>query len=410
MAYDPDSRARFVEVFLREWEMSRDAIRRRRTRLRGVGSKEIGSSRPFDADVRTGEIRVFADFPSPVLGLVTDDLGDDGWLVVPISEFSVPATDREILLGDRVYRLWDGFTAPRRTVERGWIVERVSFLDRDAVMRALRVVRSGDEMSDDLAECTAYPVLSTDDPRLEYESCVGVASRGIDGASTGFAGRGSRSRLSVGAVAILVALGVLSGVVTAFWGLGARSKPSAPSSCIPATGTGEAPVRIVADGAVAPDAHEGDSEGLIDAIEAAMSDERFGDVLAHTAEAVESPDPEVRRTMVEALSWFGVEAMAELIPYLDDSDESVRADAAFAWSSAVGQIEDEVERIEQIEMAMMMVLSPDSLETIGDDYLGVDEDLAVRSLLRVIEVGGPEAVRRAKEMIEVITGEPFVDA
>ena len=94
-------RNRFLSVFRREWEMykTRDA-----ETTRVPAGKPTGTSAKFDQPVVGGELRLFADFPSPVTGLLAG-VSAKGWRVVPVSPFTVPASDREILIGSRVYQL-----------------------------------------------------------------------------------------------------------------------------------------------------------------------------------------------------------------------------------------------------------------------------------------------------------------
>ncbi len=61
-------------------------------------------------------------------------------------------------------------------------------------------------------------------------------------------------------------------------------------------------------------------------------------------------------------------------------------------------------------MAMYVLTGEDALEDISGEYIGVDEKLAVESLLRVIEAGGSEkGIAKAKETYEFVTGEEFKD-
>ncbi len=79
----------------------------------------------FDAPVKAGEIRVFADMACPFVALVAEDRGAAGFFIVPVSPFTVPASPREILEGERVYQLWNACTAARRFVERSWVVDSI---------------------------------------------------------------------------------------------------------------------------------------------------------------------------------------------------------------------------------------------------------------------------------------------
>lgn len=80
----------------------------------------------FDSPVKVGEIRIFADMSRPFVGLVTEDRGNAGFFIIPVSPFTVPASPREALEGERVYQLWNACTAARSFVARSWRVEEVS--------------------------------------------------------------------------------------------------------------------------------------------------------------------------------------------------------------------------------------------------------------------------------------------
>ena len=80
----------------------------------------------FDSPVKVGEIRIFADMARPFVALVAEERGVAGWLIVPVSPFTVPASPREALECDRVYQLWNACTASRSFVARSWRVEEVS--------------------------------------------------------------------------------------------------------------------------------------------------------------------------------------------------------------------------------------------------------------------------------------------
>ena len=79
----------------------------------------------FDAPVKVGEIRVFADMARPFVALVAEDRGNAGFFIIPVSPFTVPASSRELLEGERVYQLWNACTAARSFVERSWLVDTI---------------------------------------------------------------------------------------------------------------------------------------------------------------------------------------------------------------------------------------------------------------------------------------------
>ena len=149
---------------------------------------------------------------------------------------------------------------------------------------------------------------------------------------------------------------------------------------------------------------------LSDRIEDGLDREDVGAVIACVDAALACTNTEVREAMVNALGWFGVKGMAALTSFLGDPDEDVRESAMNEWSMALSEIEDDGERIGVVETAMAVLSDEDALEDISGEFIGVDDKLAVESLLRVIEGGGSaEGVAKAKETYEFVTGDEFVD-
>lgn len=149
---------------------------------------------------------------------------------------------------------------------------------------------------------------------------------------------------------------------------------------------------------------------LKEAIEEALDKEDFAMARGLSAKAAAAESTEVRQAMVDTLGWFGVKALPELTPFLADPDEDVRDSAMNEWSMAVSEIEDDAEKLGVVELAMHVLSDEDALEDISGEYIGVDEKLAVESLLRIIEAeGSAKGVEKAKETYEFVTGDEFVD-
>lgn len=155
-------REKFLAVFMEEWMMHVEG----EWDKNGVTAERRGDK--FDAPVKAGELRIFADEERPLVGLLYKQVGDS-WIIVPMSEFSVPATEQEILLGKRVYQLWNSFTASSTFVERSWVVDDIPMSDMKDMNTAILHVMVGDPISDDLVNCTGLPIASLEDLRLEYE-------------------------------------------------------------------------------------------------------------------------------------------------------------------------------------------------------------------------------------------------
>ena len=83
----------------------------------------------FDADVKVGEVRVFADTKEPLVALVLEARGLAGFRIVPVSPYRVPANDAELAVGERVFQLWNACTAAKGFVVRGWVADTLSAED-----------------------------------------------------------------------------------------------------------------------------------------------------------------------------------------------------------------------------------------------------------------------------------------
>lgn len=128
------------EVFEREWALYRDG----NASLGGFGDS-AAKRKPgdFDAPVKAGEIRVFADMARPFVALVVEDCGMPGWRIVPVSPFTVPASPREMLVGERVLQLWNACIAARSFVARSWRVDEVAAEDLEDVVERLGKTAAG---------------------------------------------------------------------------------------------------------------------------------------------------------------------------------------------------------------------------------------------------------------------------
>ena len=143
-------------------------------------------------------------------------------------------------------------------------------------------------------------------------------------------------------------------------------------------------------------------------IEKALEDENLDAAIACAGEALKCPVVEIRQNIVDTLGWFGKKALPDLTPFLADADDDVRDSAKNGWMMALSDIEDDEEKIGTVELAMRVLRDEDALEEISDEYIGVDEKLAVESLVRIIDGGGSkEGIEKAKETYEFVTGDEW---
>ena len=126
-------------TFEQEWKLYREGGARRPFEA----DRRPVEGGAFDAPVRAGEIRLFADMKRPFAALVAEDRGAPGWLLVPVSPFTVPASPRERLAGERVFQLWNACTASRRFVERSWRVDALGEADLADLLAAAKRAAPG---------------------------------------------------------------------------------------------------------------------------------------------------------------------------------------------------------------------------------------------------------------------------
>lgn len=147
---------------------------------------------------------------------------------------------------------------------------------------------------------------------------------------------------------------------------------------------------------------------LMAAAEKAIELDDLETARALAASALESPNQELRESVVDALGWFGEDAMAELLPFMADSDEDVADAAKSHWMSALQEVEDDGVKAGIIEMSMKAITDADTLEDVADELIGIDELAAVQVVVNLIEEGGASA-EAAKEVYNSITGEDWSD-
>ena len=130
------------KTFAEEWKLYKEGGSRPKFR----GEAPRGEAE-FDAPVKVGEIRVFADMARPFVALVAEERGVAGWLIVPVSPFTVPASPREALECDRVYQLWNACTASRSFVARSWRVDEISKDEMLALNQTIKQSKQSNNLS-----------------------------------------------------------------------------------------------------------------------------------------------------------------------------------------------------------------------------------------------------------------------
>lgn len=125
-------------AFLNEWQLYR-----RGAQLPPIVGLEPKTDSEFDADVAVGEVRIFADTNRPLVALVVEDRRLSGWRIVPVSPFCAPAPDRELMVGERAFQLWNATVVSRRFASRSWRVDAISDSDLAEIRGAIAAANPG---------------------------------------------------------------------------------------------------------------------------------------------------------------------------------------------------------------------------------------------------------------------------
>ena len=146
---------------------------------------------------------------------------------------------------------------------------------------------------------------------------------------------------------------------------------------------------------------------VFDDIQAAMDSDDSAQVRKLCATITAASKRELREQAVVALGWFDGETMAELTPFLVDPDESIASDALFQWQESLNQISSDAQKASLIASAMNILTDDSALDQLSLLYAGLDERIAVQSLVGVISGSNAPGVEKGKEMYEHITGENY---
>ena len=143
-------------AFINEWQLYRRGSQR--PPLVGLAPKTDSA---FDAEVSAGEIRIFADTNRPLVALIVEDRKLSGWRIVPVSPFCAPASDRELMVGERVFQLWNATVVSRRFASRGWRVDELGADDLAVVRGAIAAANPGRVTADgvQIAPVVVAPVV-----------------------------------------------------------------------------------------------------------------------------------------------------------------------------------------------------------------------------------------------------------
>lgn len=163
---------------------------------------------------------------------------------------------------------------------------------------------------------------------------------------------------------------------------------------------------------------------ISDAIRKALENDDLAATLTAAQKALDSSNPEVRMAAVDALAWFGSDALPELTVFMADADAEVAKSAMAHWELGVSQVDSAKEKTETTMLALATLKDMDVLEDVGMHFCGAanelidgeeDESVAAEYRQQVVEwlvtlIEGEDEAQSvaAMEMYEGISSSPWL--
>ena len=130
---------------------------------------------PYDPFPRVGEIRLLSQ-PERLTYVAVFPWDHCHSLIVPLSRFENPATNRELLAEDcdkkglfmQVYQCWNARTINNILLAKSWIAGKISPAEQERLNQMMHYSLLGDELPEEIQNRTGAPIYRAEDPRLEY--------------------------------------------------------------------------------------------------------------------------------------------------------------------------------------------------------------------------------------------------
>lgn len=168
----------------------------------------------------------------------------------------------------------------------------------------------------------------------------------------------------------------------------------------------------------------GQDRKYAEAVQAAMDTDDHRKIIDAAVAALASTNSSVRQDAVDALSWCGKDALAELTGLLADHDDDVRSSAINGWECALTEVDSPKLRYSAALAVMGTITEGDSLDSISgqfgnaaQEYIDAVDDESVQNERRVEVVqqlygiidGSPAiCVEKAKEAYNDLTGYDWI--
>lgn len=157
-----------------------------------------------------------------------------------------------------------------------------------------------------------------------------------------------------------------------------------------------------------------------EAVQTALDNDDFKATVEAVQKAMTSTNVEVRINAVEALAWFGTEALPELTACMTDADEEVRQVAESEWELAIQGIDALDTRFRIVTLAFSKLVDKDQLSSFGGlmdsaatewidsaERKEIEDERrfeVVQALVDIIEGENKKTAEAACEIYESVTG------
>ena len=168
--------------FFQSWELHQSLSRiaeqeAEEASLEGEGSSSAVTAdvAPFNAELAPGQIRLLSQPDKLTYVALLRRWEKNSFVVMPFSHFSEPATDEELKAEydrgtfARVLQGWNVRTLQDETLEKSWLVDRLSENELEQAWTLWTSGMTGRELPNDILQRTGLPIYRDDDPRLEYK-------------------------------------------------------------------------------------------------------------------------------------------------------------------------------------------------------------------------------------------------
>ncbi len=146
-------------------------------------------------------------------------------------------------------------------------------------------------------------------------------------------------------------------------------------------------------------------------LQSALDDDNFEAVLA-LAQKVQSskdwPDGipiELRKEVLNALSWFGIKALPEITGFLADADSDIVEEAVSAYENLMSDANGDAELAQAVLAAARTINDVDAMETILSELNNMRNSVAVDTIKKIMSSGTEAAKNALQEAIDFFTGE-----